>query len=392
MRENKIEVSIVIPCLNEAKTIGVCINKAAKALASYGVAGEIIVADNGSADGSCQIALSSGARVVEVKEKGYGAALMGGFAVAKGKYIIMGDADDSYDFAAIVPFIDKLRQGYDLVIGCRLPKGGGKIMPGAMPWKHRWIGTPILSNIGKLFFKSPVSDFNCGLRGFNLDSYNKLNMRTFGMEFASEMIAKFSMYKMKIVEVPIVLYKDGRGRASHLRSWQDGWRHLRFMLLYSPRWLFLVPGALLFMLGMIGEAFVLLGFGKIGGVVLGTNTALLCSLSILSGFQIILFAVFTKIFAVSEGLLPPDYRLQKINRFINLELGLMAGFLLTLVGFVMVLLVFLTWKNNHFGVISYFESLRITIPAITLAALGIEIIFSSFFLSILGLNRKEASK
>ncbi|MBN1548085.1 MAG: glycosyltransferase family 2 protein, partial [Syntrophaceae bacterium] len=381
--ERPVEVSVVMPCLNEAETLAACIDKAKGFFTEKGIAGEIIVADNGSSDGSQQIAVAGGARVVSVREKGYGAALMGGIAAARGTYVVMGDADDSYHFSEILPFIEKLREGYDLVMGCRFPRGGGRLMPGAMPWKHQWIGNPVLTAIGRLFFKAPVSDFHCGLRAFRRDAYDRMDLHTTGMEFASEMVVKSSLKGMKIAQVPVTLYKDGRSRPPHLRSWRDGWRHLRFMLLYSPRWLFLIPGILLFLLGaLLGGALLLKGV-QIGGVILGTNSLLVSAMAVLVGFQLILFALFTKVFAISEGLLPEDPRLIRLNRYINLEVGLLAGGLVALVGFSLILAAFLYWRAHGYGPISYPESLKLTIPGITAFTLGIEIVFSSFFLSIL---------
>jgi glycosyltransferase involved in cell wall biosynthesis len=377
-----------MPCLNEADTLEVCVKKAQKALKESGISGEIIVADNGSTDGSQDIAAQLGARVIHVDEKGYGAALMGGISAARGQYVIMGDADDSYDFTEIPRFIEKLREGYDLVMGCRLPWGGGTIMPGAMPWKHRWIGNPVLTTIGRLFFKSSVSDFHCGLRAFRRDAYAEIDTRTTGMEFASEMVIKATLKKMKIAQIPITLYPDGRSGKPHLRSWKDGWRHLRFMLMYSPRWLFLMPGLIMFLSGGILGAVLLVRGIRIGEIILGTNTLLICSMSVLVGFQLILFAVFTKIFAISEGLLPQDIRMIKLNKYINLEIGLLVGLIVTLVGFGLIVSAFLYWKAHGYGPISYPESLRMTIPGITAFTLGIEIIFSSFFMSILGMKRR----
>lgn len=381
------EVSIILPCLNEARTIGSCVSKAHMTLAINQISGEIIVADNGSNDESREIACSLGATVIKVQEKGYGAALMGGIAAAQGKYIIIGDADDSYDFSAILPFILKLREGYDLVMGCRFPKGGGTIMPGAMPWKHRFIGTPILSAIGRLFFKTPITDFNCGLRGFRLEAYNKLNMRCAGMEFASEMIAKFSLYHMRIVEVPITLYKDGRDRRPHLRSWRDGWRHLRFMLLYSPQWLFLFPGLICIILGL--PITIILSFGslKLNGVELSMNSLLVSAMVLLAGLQLVFFAFFTKIYAISEKMLPEDSCLKNLRKYFSLEMGLLVGFFLFLIGLILLFTAIWHWKAHAFGVLP-FESLRITILGTIMLIIGLQIIFSSFFLSILGLKHK----
>ncbi len=242
------EVSIVIPCLNEAETLETVIRKADQAIALHHLHAEIIVADNGSTDGSQKIAMSLEAKVLDVEIRGYGAALQAGIEQAQGNYIIMGEADDSYDFTAIYPFVQELRMGIDLVMGCHLPRGDGTLMPGAMPWLHRWIGNPVLSGLGRLFFGSPVTDFHCGLRGFSRTWYVSRNIQSTGMEFASEMVMKVTLHSARITEIPITLHKDGRNRPPHLRSWRDGWRHLRFMILYSPRWLFLVPGSLLFVM------------------------------------------------------------------------------------------------------------------------------------------------
>lgn len=388
LNDKQLELSVVMPCLNEAETLEICVKKAQKALRESHISGEIIVADNGSTDGSQDIAEQLGARVIHVDEKGYGAALMGGIGAARGQYVIMGDADESYDFTEIPRFIEKLREGCDLVMGCRLPWGGGTIMPGAMPWKHRWIGNPVLTTIGRIFFKSSVSDFHCGLRGFRRDAYTEIDPHTTGMEFASEMVIKATLKKMKIAQIPITLYPDGRSGRPHLRSWRDGWRHLRFMLMYSPRWLFLIPGLIMFLLGGVLGGVLLVRGIRIGDIIFGTNTLLICSMSVLVGFQLILFAVFTKIFAISEGLLPKDIRLIKLNKYINLEIGVLAGLVVTVLGFGLIVSAFLYWKAHGYGPISYPDSLRMVIPGITAFTLGIEIIFSSFFMSILGMKRR----
>ena len=296
--ENLIEISVVMPCLNEAETLLGCIQEAAQAIAAAGVSGEIVVADNGSTDGSQTIAQKAGVRVFDVKEKGYGSALMGGIRVAKGNYVLMGDADGSYDFGELSSFLFRLREGADLVMGCRLPKGGGVIKPGAMPWKHRWIGNPVLSYLGKFFFKAPIDDFHCGLRAFRRDAILGLNLDSTGMEFASEMVVRSVIARLKIEQIPITLRPDGRIRSPHLRSWRDGWRHLRFMLLFSPKWLFLVPGLVLTVVGTLGFFALLVGPISIGHVTFDTNTLLVCSAAILVGFQIVFFAIFTMVFAV----------------------------------------------------------------------------------------------
>src|ERR1051325_1863805 len=301
-----IELSIVMPCLNEADTLANCITKAQRALADNNIRGEVIVADNGSVDGSQQIATSLGARLVPVAAKGYGNALMGGIAAAQGTYVLMGDADDSYDFLDIAKFVHKLREGYDLVQGCRLPSGGGTVLPGAMPFLHRWWGNPMFSLFARLWFGAPVNDVYCGLRGFRKDFYQRLDQRCTGMEFATEMIIKSSLYHAKIAEVPVHLHPDGRkAHAPHLKTFRDGWRTMRFFLMYSPRWLFLRPGLLLIARGIVGYCLALPGV-PIGRLPLDAPSLLFASLAILCGYQSVLFAIFTKAFAISEGLMPPD--------------------------------------------------------------------------------------
>src|SRR5471032_5927 len=297
-----VEVSIVMPCLNEAETLAKCIRHAQSAIAKGGLAAEIIVADNGSSDGSQKIAEDLGARVVDVSRKGYGSALIAGIDAAQGSFIVMGDADDSYDFEAIGPLIDKLREGYDLVVGNRFMGG---IEPGAMPWSHRWIGNPLLTFISRVFFHAPVGDTHCGLRAFKKDAYEKMRLRASGMEFASEMVIKASLKGMRITEVAVILRPDGRSRPPHLRTWRDGWRHLRFMLLFSPRWLFLYPGLALFAVGVILSAVLLGGPLQVGGLRLDIHTLLVAGFLSLLGYQLVLFALFTKIFAIRAGFHPP---------------------------------------------------------------------------------------
>ena len=385
---SELELSIVMPCLNEAETLQRCINKAQRSIRRQNLRAEIIIADNGSTDGSKRIAQACGARVVPVEAKGYGAALAGGIEAARGRYIIMGDADDSYDFSNIFPFIEKLREGQDLVMGCRLPAGGGTVEPGAMPWKHRWIGNPVLTGIGRLFFRSPISDFHCGLRAFRREAYQKLDMRTTGMEFASEMVIKATLKKMRIAQIPITLHKDGRSRPPHLRSWRDGWRHLRFMLMYSPRWLFLFPGIIGFLAGVFLFALLLQGPVRLGMAFFDTNTLLVSGMAIILSFQLISFAVFTKIFVISEGLLPEDPRLNRLFSIVTLEVGILIGLVLAVSGLGLLIGAVVYWAEQGFGELSYPDSLRLIIPAVTSLILGVQIIFSSFFMSILGLKRK----
>lgn len=388
MENEELELSIVMPCLNEAETLENCLKKAMQAIHSQGLKAEIIVADNGSTDNSPEIALRNHARVIRVAEKGYGSALMGGIAAAKGTFIILGDADDSYDFSQIQPFVEKLREGFDLVMGCRFPRGNGSIMPGAMPWINRWIGNPILTAIGRIFFHSPILDFHCGLRGLRREAFLKMDLRTTGMEFASEMVIKATLKEMKVTQVPITLYKDGRKRRPHLRNWRDGWRHLRFMLLFSPRWLFLIPGLTLITLGLTASLILLKGPLKIGNVGFDTNSLLISSMAILIGFQLFSFSMFAKVFAVNEGLLPSDSQFNKIFEFWTLEKGLYAGSVCFLSGIGILIWATSVWEHHGFGALSYPDSLRLVIPGVTMATLGLGVIFSSFLLSFLGLNRK----
>jgi glycosyltransferase involved in cell wall biosynthesis len=299
-----VELTILMPCLNEAETLARCIEKARLGIARAGVPGEILIADNGSTDGSQAIAEKLGARVVPVREKGYGNALRGGIAAARGQWVLMGDADDSYDFSEADRFVKKFQEGYDLVMGCRLPVGGGTILPGAMPWKNRWIGNPVLSSIGRLFFQCPAHDFHAGLRAFTKASLEQLELRTTGMEFASEMVIKATLKKFKIAEVPITLHRDGRSRPPHLKPWRDGWRHLRFMLIYSPRWLFLIPGLCLSALGVLLSAILAMNALPLGGIQLNVGTLMMACMAAVVGFQLVAFAFFTKTFAIAEGLLP----------------------------------------------------------------------------------------
>lgn len=382
------ELSVVMPCLNEADTIESCIRKAQRAAQANGIATEVIVADNGSTDESRAIALRLGARVVDVEQKGYGAALMGGIAAANGTYIIMGDADDSYDFGEIPRFVERLREGYDLVQGCRLPWGGGRMLPGAMPFLHRWIGNPLFTILARIWFGSPISDVYCGLRGFTKRFYTQLNQRCIGMEFATEMIIKASFFDSRITEVPITLHPDGRKtHAPHLKTFRDGWRTLRFFLMYSPRWLFLFPGALLVLLGMVGAA-IAWPATTINGVTFTAHTLLFSCLAILVGYQAILFAVFTKVFAIAEGLMPEDRRLTRLFRVINLEKGLLVGAVALVVGLVLLGSIVNQWRLAGFGNLEYGETMRVVISGATLTALGVQTILGSFFLSILGTLRK----
>lgn len=383
-RSEELEVTILMPCLNEAETIGICVEKAMQAIRDAGVSGEVVVADNGSTDGSQEIATRLGARVVPVRDRGYGSALRGGIADARGRYVLMGDADDSYNFLDLPVFLAKLREGYQLVMGNRF-RGG--IAPGAMPPLHKYLGNPVLTFIGKLFFKSESSDFHCGLRAFDRRSIEALKLRTTGMEFASEMVVKASLHRLKVAEVPTTLKPDGRSRPPHLRSWRDGWRHLRFLLMYSPRWLFLLPGFLLALLGLGVGAWLMPGPGQLGGLTLDVHTLLFASLAIMLGAQAVFFAVFTKVFALTEGLLPADPRIDRLFDVFNLERGLIMGALLTVAGVAGSIAAVWIWRDADFGDLDPATVLRIAIPSTTAIALGVQLIFGSFFLSILGLRR-----
>ena len=385
---NAPEVSIVIPCLNEADTLSTCIVKAFRALADNGLAGEIIVADNGSTDGSQKIAVQSGARLVSVAERGYGSALMGGIHSARGDLIIMGDADDSYDFAEIPRFVMKLREGYDLVQGCRLPAGGGTIAAGAMPFLHRVCGNPVFSLLARKWFRSPLHDVHCGLRGFKRKFYLNLDQRCTGMEFATEMVIKACLKQGKITEIPITLYPDGRkAHPPHLRTFRDGWRHLRFYLMCSPRWLFLLPGMALIFFGLIGYG-IAMPKTTLGGVTFDVHTLLFASLAILCGYQSVLFALFTKTFAIGEGLLPEDPRMERFFKVVNLERGLLAALALLAAGLILLGAAVNEWRLTRFGDLDYERTMRTVIPGATLTALGFQTLLSSFFASILGLARK----
>jgi glycosyltransferase involved in cell wall biosynthesis len=382
------ELTIVMPCLNEAETLALCIEKARVGIQRSGVRGEILVADNGSKDSSVLIAEKLGARVVHVKKKGYGNALRGGIQAASGKWIVMGDADESYDFSETDHFVKKFQEGFELVMGCRLPSGGGKIMPGAMPLSHRWLGNPLFSRMARHMFAVSIHDVYCGLRGFTRELYNRLELQCEGMEFATEMIIKASLHGARIAEIPITLHPDGRkAQVPHLRTIRDGWRTLRFFLVFSPRWLFLAPGFVLALLGLTGYAVALPGL-KIGGVTFDAHTLLFSSLAILMGYQSVLFAVCAKTFAINEGLLPKDPRVDRFFKVIYLERGLAIGALALLAGLILLGAAVLQWKSEHFGRLDYAVTMRWVIPGATLTALGFQTVLSSFFVSILGMKHR----
>lgn len=380
------EVTLLMPCLNEAETLARCIAAAKAGFLSAGVEGEILIADNGSTDGAQGIAAAHGARVINVADRGYGNALRAGMSAAAGRFIVMGDADLSYDFSNIAPFIESLRAGADLVMGCRMPSGGGTIDPGAMPWKHRWIGNPVLTLIGRLLFKCPAHDFHCGLRALTKDAFLKMELRTSGMEFASEMIIKASLRGLRITEVPITLHKDGRSRPPHLRSWRDGWRHLRFMLLFSPRWLLLYPG----MAGMlVGGAFflrLLAGPIRVGSVNFDLNSLEMAGMVFLFGYQMILFACFARIFAFTRGFLPANHALSRAFGFFTLEKGLVGGAAVFIAGFVVILVALLGWASTGFGNLDPLDTTRTVIAGRTLASIGLQTILFSLIFSYLGVD------
>ncbi len=381
---NDVELTVVMPCLNEAETVATCVRKAVGFLAGHGIDGEVVVADNGSTDGSQRLAQDAGARVVPIHEKGYGNALMGGIISARGRYVIMGDADDSYDFTALMPFVQSLREGADLVMGNRF---SGGIAPGAMPRLHRYLGNPVLSFIGRLFFRSKIGDFHCGLRGFRRDRVLALGLQATGMEFASEMVVKATLASQRIVEVPTTLAQDGRSRPPHLRSWRDGWRHLRFLLLFSPRWLFLIPGSLLLAVGLLIGAAVVPGPLSIGNVTFDVDTLVGASAMVAIGFQAVLFALFTQVYASAEGFLPQDRWAKRLLRTWSLERGLVAGCLLLVAGLAGAVVSVSDWKGAGFGSLVPTHSLRLLVPSATALVVSCQVIFGTFFLSILGIRR-----
>jgi glycosyltransferase involved in cell wall biosynthesis len=381
----RVELSVVMPCLNEAETLEACIVKAQGALGEAGISGEIIVADNGSTDGSVEIAQRLGAKVVRVEARGYGNALMGGIAAAAGTYILMGDADQSYDFGHIPRFVEKLREGADLVMGNRFLGG---IQRNAMPPLHQYLGNPMLTWIGRLFFHSPVGDVYCGMRGFRKDAYEKMGLRTTGMEFATEMVVKATLLNLNIAEAPTTLSPDGRSRPPHLRTWRDGWRTLRFFLLYSPRWLFLYPGLGLMLIGGLAGLWLLPSPRTVGSVTFDVHTLLYGAVAVLLGFQAIAFAVFTKLFALSEGLHPPDPLLDRLFHYVTLEVGLLFGAGLTIAGLAISVYAVETWGSRHFGMLDYSRTMRLVIPAALFLTLGVQTVFASFFMSVLGLRRR----
>ena len=388
---DSIELTFVLPCLNEERTIERCIKDCITACKQSGVNGEIVVADNGSCDRSREIAKAAGARVVPVPRRGYGSALREGISAARGTYVLMGDSDQSYDFTEMPRFLEKLREGFDLVMGCRMDRGGGKIERGAMPFLHRWLGNPVLSWLGRVLFRNSIIDFHCGIRAFKREQILALNLNTAGMEFATEMIVKASLANLRIAQVPVTLRLDGRDRQPHLRTWRDGWRHLRFMLLHAPRWLFMYPG--LFVLLAASALFAVLMFGPvtIGNTHFDTNTLLVCGVGMIVGFQLLLLGLFSEVFTRVRGLLPPSRLATRILQMDTFETGILSGGPLFLAGAVCLVLAFSKWKHTGFGDLSYPDTLRLVIPSVTGMSLGIQVMFGGFLLAVLGLRSADSA-
>lgn len=381
------ECTVLMPCLNEADTVARCVRTARETLDRLGIEGEVLVADNGSTDGSDRLAAEAGARVIHVPERGYGSALMAGIAAAKGRFVLMADADDSYDLTAMEPFIQRLRAGADLVQGCRLPAGGGQILPGAMPWLHRWIGNPLFTWLGRWWFRIPVHDTNCGMRAFRKELIQRLDLRCTGMEFANEMLIKAALHGARIDEVPITLRPDGRrAHRPHLRTFRDGWRTLRFYLLFSPRWLFLVPGLTLMVAGLGGWLAALVGVA-FGGRSPGLNAVIVASMLGLAGYQSVLFALLTKAFAINEGLLPMDRRMARFFEVMTLERGLLAGGAALALGLVLVAAVLFRWAPEAW-IATTERAAALAVVGSTIGALGFQTVLFSFFASLLGMKRR----
>lgn len=383
------EITILMPCLNEAETLGVCIRKSRNFLSEHRIEGEILIADNGSSDNSVEIATSAGARVIHVQEKGYGNALIAGIRAAEGKYIIMADADDSYDFSALSPFVEKLREGFDLVMGNRF-KGG--VLPGAMPFVHRYLGNPVLSFIGRLFFNSAIGDFHCGLRGFDKEKIMQLSLVSPGMEFASEMVVKATIAKLNIAEVPTKLHPDGRSRPPHLNTWRDGWRHLVFLLMYSPRWLFFYPSLFFLSLSITGIFALLPGTFYIRNIGLDLHTLTVAGFTTVLSYQLFLFAIFIRVFSINQGLFPAEKKHRTFSTLFSLEKGILIGFLLMFAGIVLMFYLFTFWARLDYGSITDVSTtFRFLIPGLTIFSLGVQTIFSSFFIRILNLKTTNPS-
>lgn len=378
--EERVELSIVMPCLNEAETIGVCVRKARSFLDAQGLSGEVIVADNGSTDGSQQIANALGARLVHVPSRGYGAALIGGIAAARGDYVAMGDADDSYDFSGLMPFLVQLRDGADLVMGNRFEGG---IAAGAMPPLHRYLGNPALSFLGRLFFKAPVGDFHCGLRAFRRDAIAGLGLVANGMEFASEMVVKSAIKRLDIREVPTTLQPDGRSRPPHLRTWRDGWRHLRFLLIYAPKWLFFFPGLALCLAGLAGVAALLPGDLAVGQTRFGIHSMLFAAMATIMGTQLLSFAMLARRYGIIAGFWPESGAMARVRRGLSVERACIAGAVMIGCGIALALAATSVWAAAGYGAMDPAALMRVTIPAMLLGCVGMQIVFTAFFAGLL---------
>jgi len=386
-----LELSVVMPCLNEADTIEACITKARACMDSEQIVGEIIVADNGSTDASAAVAARCGAKVVVAERRGYGSALMAGIAAAGGKFIIMGDADDSYDFSQLAPFVEKLRQGSDMVMGCRMPAGGGTIEQGAMPFLHRHVGNPLFTRLARRWFSAPIHDVNCGLRGFTRELYDQMNMVCTGMEFANELVVKACLHGKRIDEAPITLHRDGRvTQTPHLRTFRDGLRTLGFFIMCSPRWAFLIPGLVLMAIGLLGFALILPGPFRIGSSTeLDIQSLLVGGVGCIIGYQFVIFAIFAKLLAMAKGLVPPHAALVRLHRYITVQTGVIAGAAMTLAGVLLIAGAIAVWGVRYsFGPLNPSSFMRVTIPAAVLLAVGVQTVFASVFMSLLGLERK----
>lgn len=387
MDDNQVEFTILMPCLNEAETLATCIEKAKSFLLKNEIAGEVLIADNGSTDGSQEIASKHGARVVAVQERGYGAALIGGLDAARGTYVIMGDADDSYDFASLMPFVEKLREGYELVMGNRF-KGG--IKKGAMPPLHKYFGNPVLSFIGRLFYTSEIRDFYCGLRGYNAEAMRNLNLRTLGMEYAIEMVVQATLNKLKITEVPTILHPDGRTRPPHLRSWRDGWRGLKFLLMHAPNWLFLVPGFTLTLIGLATT--VLLAISApitIGRVSFDLNTMVYMIVMLIAGVNILCFGIIAKVYAAESRFIPISRGGGVWYNRLTANSGSFIGAVLILIGIAVAIWMFIYWGRHDYGELDSHNVLRITLPSLVLIVVGLQLLFTSFLVDILRIKTRK---
>ena len=382
--DSQYELTILMPCLNEAETLETCIGKAQTFLRESGIHGEVIVADNGSTDGSQEIAQRCGARLINVAQRGYGAALIGGCLAAAGEFVIMGDADDSYDFLHLMPFVEKLREGYDLVMGNRF---AGGIAKGAMPPLHRYLGNPVLSFLGRLFYPSVIQDFHCGLRGYRTRAIRELDLQTTGMEYASEMVVQATLHHLKMTEVPTTLSPDGRTRPPHLRSWSDGWRHLKFLLIHSPNWLFLYPGIALAGIGLV--LMILLTFGPltVENITFDIHTQLYAGIMTIVGVQVILFSVYTKAYAANTGFIPVSKPNKAIETF-TANKGVLIGLILLVLGIAATITAFAIWGQKGFGALNPQQMMRITIPAVVAICIGLQLIFGSLFMEILNVKHR----